>query len=156
MFLSIQYSYTHGYFYFPFLLNEHELYCIYYFLIDSEPNGRSFGSKSIGKWLTQSDLGWFNTTRKGFPYMCISACRWKCLSALFKFYPEQFQFAKPPTRSNMCIYIYDVIFIDMIEFIYIYIFSNIPTFHIIFWHDIYTCMWFEILKQNVGHLDILY
>ena len=31
--------------------------CIYHFPIDLEPNGRPFGSKSIGGWWMQSDFG---------------------------------------------------------------------------------------------------
>ena len=31
--------------------------CIYHFPIDLDPNGGPFGSKSIGKWLIQSDFG---------------------------------------------------------------------------------------------------
>ena len=31
--------------------------CIYHAPIGLEPNGRAFGTESIGKWLIQSDIG---------------------------------------------------------------------------------------------------
>ena len=55
-----------------------------YLLIDIEPNSVPFGSKSIGKWLIQSNSNWYNMNQKIFfcvRYTC-TVCTNMCTNVI--------------------------------------------------------------------------